>query len=147
MFEETVAFIRETFDEPEEFIPLHEPSFGGNEEAYVVDTVRSTFVSSVGAYVDRFELELARFTGGGYAVATASGTSALHVALVLAGADRDTEVLTQALTFVATGNAIRYAGAVPVFLDVDRESMGLCPEALAGFPSRLTIAARTSWYD
>lgn len=138
MFEETVSLVRELFREPEGFIPLHEPYFAGNEEAYVVDTVRSTFVSSVGAYVDRFETELASFIGGGKAVATASGSSALHVALILAGADRETEVLTQALTFVATGNAILYSGAIPVFLDVDRDSMGLSPEALANFLEKET---------
>ncbi len=111
-------------------VPLHAPVFAGNEQAYVAETIRSTFVSSVGSFVDRFEADMAAYTGAGRAVAVVNGTAALHVALVLAGVMPGDLVLTQALTFVATCNAIRYAGADPVFCDVDRETLGLSPEAV-----------------
>ncbi len=111
-------------------VPLHAPVFAGNEQAYVAETIRSTFVSSVGSFVDRFEADMAAYTGAGRAVAVVNGTAALQVALVLAGVLPGDLVLTQALTFVATCNAIRYAGADPVFCDVDRETLGLSPEAV-----------------
>lgn len=111
-------------------VPLHAPVLAGNEQAYVADTIRSTFVSSVGAYVDRFEAEMAAYTGAGRAVAVVNGTAALHVALVLAGVEPGDLVITQPLTFVATCNAIAYAGAEPVFCDVDRETLGLSPQAV-----------------
>ncbi len=133
MFKETVAFIREKFNTPEEFIPLHEPRFVGNERKYVLDAIDSTFVSSVGAYVDKFEKSVATKTGAKYAVATSNGTSALHIALVAAGVQEGEEVLTQALTFVATANAISYAQANPVFVDVDKDTMGLSPSKLRVF--------------
>lgn len=101
-----------------------------------MDAIDSTFVSSVGAYVDRFESMLAKFLGTKYAVATVNGTAALQVALQLAGAGPDTEVITQPLTFVATANAVVYNGARPVFIDVERETLGMSPEALARFLAR-----------
>lgn len=113
-------------------IPLHEPEFGPNERAYVLDAIDSTFVSSVGAYVERFEAMLADFCGAKRAVAVVNGTAALHVALLAAGVDTDDEVLMPALTFVATAAAARYLGAVPHFVDVDAGRIGLCPRALAG---------------
>jgi len=113
------------------FVPLHAPLFGGNEATYVADTVASTFVSSVGAFVDRFEGDMAALTGAGRAVAVVNGTAALHMALMLGGVLPGDLVITQALTFVATCNAITQAGAVPVFCDVDRATLGLSPEAVA----------------
>ena len=115
------------------FVPLHRPVFEGNERQYLVDCIDSNFVSSVGAKVTEFEQRIAAFTGVKHAVATVNGTAALHVALQLAGVERDDEVITQALTFIATGNAIRYCGAHPVFIDVDRDTLGLSPEALRRF--------------
>lgn len=115
------------------YIPLHRPVFEGNERQYLVDCIDSNFVSSVGAKVTEFEQQIATFTGVRHAVATVNGTAALHVALQLAGVERNDAVLTQALTFIATGNAIRYRGAHPVFLDVDRDTLGLSPEALRRF--------------
>lgn len=110
--------------------PLHAPSFAGQEWAYVKACIDSTFVSSVGAYVDRFEDDLARFTGAKHAVAVVNGTAALHVALLLAGVTRGDEVLLPALTFVATANAVHYCGATPHFVDSQRETLGLDPAAL-----------------
>lgn len=115
------------------FIPLHRPVFEGNEKQYLIDCIDSNFVSSVGAKVVEFEQHIAAFTGSKYAIATVNGTAALHVALQLAGVGRDDEVITQALTFIATCNALSYTGAHPVFVDVDRDTMGLSPEALRRF--------------
>jgi len=114
-------------------IPLHAPRFVGNEKRYVLDTLDSTFVSSVGAYVSKFETHIESFTGCGKAVAAVNGTAALHIALYMAGIEQDDLVITQALTFVATCNAIRYLGADPAFVDVSMESLGLCPDALRNF--------------
>lgn len=111
-------------------IPLHRPVFEGNEKRYLVECIDSNFVSSVGAKVTEFEQRISGFTGSGFAIATVNGTAALHVALQLAGVDRGDEVLSQALTFIATCNALSYAGARPVFIDVDRDTMGMSPEAL-----------------
>jgi perosamine synthetase len=127
-----IRYVRELFrsDQP---IPLHAPLFQGREKEYLLDAIDSTFVSSVGRYVDRFEAECAAYTGAKYAVATVNGTSALHVALLLAGVQRDEEVITQALTFVATCNAIHYCGAEPVFIDVDKTTLGLSAQALTEY--------------
>lgn len=114
----------------EEFVPLHVPTFTGNEKKYLLECIDSTFVSSVGKFVDRFEEEVAHYTGASAAVVCVNGTNALHMAMMLAGVERGDEVLTQALTFIATCNAISYIGAHPVFLDVDRDTMGLSPQAL-----------------
>lgn len=133
MYNDTIRFIRETFKEPEAFIPLHAPYFGGNEKKYLLDTIDSTFVSSVGAYVNRFEEMMQEITGAKYAIATTNGTTALHLALIAAGVKRDEEVITQPLTFVATANAITHAQGIPVFVDVDKDTMGLSPKALEDF--------------
>ena len=127
-----VEFIQDLYN-TKEFLPLHEPLFIGNEKKYLNDCIDSTFVSSVGKYVDRFEKEFAEYVGSKYAVATVNGTSALHISLLLAGVERDDEVITQPLTFIATCNAISYIGAKSVFLDVDLDSMGLSSEALEKF--------------
>ncbi|MDP2143576.1 MAG: LegC family aminotransferase [Gallionella sp.] len=129
-----IDFIRGVY-QTAEFIPLHEPKFVGNEKAYVIDCIDSTFVSSVGKYVDRFEQEMVKYTGAKYAVATVNGTAALHIALKLAGVGPDDEVITQSLSFVATCNAISYCGAKPVFVDVDRDTLGLSPVSLEAFLS------------
>ncbi len=129
MSEGFIRFVRDIY-QTDGFIPLHEPRFPGKEKDYVLDALDSTFVSSVGQYVDRFEAECANFTGAKYAVATVNGTAALHVALLLVGVKRDEEVITQALTFVATCNAIHYCGAEPVFIDVEQTTWGLSAEAL-----------------
>lgn len=127
-----VDFIRETF-KTTEFIPLHEPRFSGNEKKYLNDCIDSTFVSSVGKYVDTFEKEFAKTVGSNYAIATVNGTTALHISLILAGVEQDDEVITQPLTFIATANAICYCSAKPVFVDVDLDTMGLSPKSLEAF--------------
>lgn len=134
-----IKFIRATFNEPESFIPLHEPRFCGNERKYVMDAIDSTFVSSVGKYVNQFEEMMCNITGSKYAIATVNGTSALHMALLLAGVEKGDEVITQSLTFVATGNAIDYCNATPVFLDVDKETMGLSVSSVKKFLEKSTI--------
>lgn len=111
-------------------IPLHRPVFVGNERRYLTECIDSNFVSSVGARVTEFEQRVAAFTGCSHAVATVNGTAALHVALRLASVSCGDEVLTQALTFVATCNALAYIGAAPVFIDVDVDTMGMSAEAL-----------------
>jgi len=131
-FEAVTNFIQKTF-QTETFLPLHEPRFIGNEKAYLNECIDSTFVSSVGAFVDRFEKEFAAYVGSKYAVATVNGTAALHIALLLADVEQDDEVITQPLTFIATANAISYIGANPIFVDVDRDTMGLSPDALKTF--------------
>lgn len=132
MFEDLIRFIREWY-ETEGPVPLHEPRFGELERKYVIDAIDSTFVSSIGMYVDRFEKNLATYIGVNRAVATVNGTAALQVALRLVGVSAGDEVITQPITFVATPNAIAYNRAHPVFIDVDRETMGLSPEALHEF--------------
>jgi len=122
-------------------VPLHEPIFPENEKKYLLDCIDSTFVSSVGKYVDRFENMVAEYSNAKYAIATVNGTVALHVALLLSGIQRDDEVITQALTFVATANAIAYTGAKPVFIDVDKETLGLSPDKLDRFLSEKTKQA------
>jgi perosamine synthetase len=117
----------------DEFIPLHRPVFEGNERQYLIDCIDSNFVSSVGVKVTEFEEKVAEFTGSKYAVATVNGTAALHVAIELAGVKPGDEVISQALTFIATCNAISYAGAKPLFIDVDLDTMGLSPHALQVF--------------
>jgi len=121
-----------------DFIPLHTPIFQGNEKKYLLDTIDSTFVSSVGAYVDRFEEMMKEITDSKFAVATVNGTSALHIALHSIGVGLGNEVITQPLSFVATVNAIRYLGADPIFLDVDRDTMGLSPNSLEKFLKNFT---------
>ena len=113
-----------------DFIPLSVPVFIGNEKKYLAECIDTTFVSSVGKFVDRFEEDTARYTGCKRAVVCVSGTNALHMSLMLAGVERNDEVLTQALTFIATCNALSYIGAHPVFIDVDRDTMGLSPVAV-----------------
>ena len=127
-YKKITNFVKDLFQE--EKVPLAVPVFIGNEKKYLDDCIDTTFVSSVGAYVDRFEKDVAEYTKCSHAVVTASGTTALHMSLILAGVERDDEVLTQALTFIATCNALSYIGANPVFIDVDLDTMGLSPAAV-----------------
>lgn len=130
--QEFVAFIRDRFDQSGT-IALHEPKFQGNEKKYLLDTIESTFVSSSGAYIDRFEKLFPRLTGTKCAVAVVNGTAALQIALSLVGVKEGEEVLTQALTFVATCNSIHYNRCQPIFVDVDLDTMGMSPQALDSF--------------
>ncbi len=132
MFNKLINFVREQY-RSKDLIPLHAPVFSGNERKYVVETIDSTFVSSVGAYVDRFERDIADYTGSARAIGTVNGTAALHIALRLAGVGQGDLVVTQPLTFIATCNAVSYCGAEPVFLDVDRHTLGLSPSALSSW--------------
>ena len=132
MYETAIDFIRSIYGS-ERVIPLHEPRFIGNEKKYLNDCIDSTFVSSTGKFVDEFEEKIAKYTGAKYAVATSNGTSALHIALLLANVAKNDEVITQPLTFVATCNAISYCNATPVFVDVDKDTMGMSPVALESF--------------
>ena len=130
--EKLVNFIQNIYN-TKEFIPLHEPRFIGNEKKYLNDCIDSTFVSSVGKYVDMFEEQFAKKVGSKYAIATVNGTSALHISLILADVTANDEVITQPLTFIATCNAISYIGAKSIFVDVDLETMGLSPKFLKEF--------------
>lgn len=131
-FNTVISFIKAQY-KTESFIPLHVPHFKGNEKKYLLDTIDTTFVSSVGAYVDQFELMLSEITQTQKTVAVVNGTAGIQVALRLVGVQVGDEVLTQALTFVATANAIAYNGATPVFIDVDLDTMGLSPKAVENF--------------
>lgn len=123
-----IDFIRSVYGE--QVVPLHRPVFVGNEALFVAETIKTNFVSSVGQRVIDFEQSICTFTGAQAAIAIVNGTSALHMALMISGVSRGDEVLTQALTFVATCNALSYIGAQPVFLDIDRDTMGLSPDAV-----------------
>lgn len=132
MAKQLIDFIRDIY-QTKEFIPLHAPEFDGNEKAYVNDTIDSTFVSSVGAYVDKFENDFAQYTNATGAIATVNGSASLVTALHLSDVGHGDLVITQPLTFVATCNAITQLGAAPVFIDVSKKTLGLCPIALAKY--------------
>lgn len=137
MFENIINFIKKTFD-TNEFIPLHAPKFVGNEKKYLNECIDSTYVSYVGQFVTKFEEYTAKYTNSKFAIATANGTLALHASLIVLNVDENCEVLTQALTFVATVNAISYTKAKPVFIDSD-ETLGMCPEKLEVFLKNETV--------
>ena len=130
MYNDIVQFIRTTFHAPNGLIPLHAPCLTGNEKAYLNECIDTTYVSSVGKFVDRFEDMIAEYTAAKKAVVCVNGTNALYIALMLMDVKPDDEVITQPLTFIATANAISYCGAHPVFIDVDRDTMGLSPEKM-----------------
>ncbi len=132
MFNEFIDFVKEVYGTKKN-IPLHEPKFIGNEKKYLNQCIDTTYVSSVGKFVDQFEEKIAKYTGAKYAIATTNGTSAIHISLILAGVEEDNEVITQPLNFVASCNAISYCNAEPIFIDVDRDTMGLSPSALKSF--------------
>jgi perosamine synthetase len=129
MFKETVDFIKSQF-KGQDFVPLHEPRFIGNEKKYLIDCIDSTYVSSVGKYVDDFEKRMAGYTGAKYAIACVNGTAALHMSMIIAQVKKNDMVITQPLSFIATCNAIAYIGASHVFVDVDADTMGLSPAKL-----------------
>jgi perosamine synthetase len=129
IFDKIISFIKGLYP-GRETIPLHAPVFNGNEKKYLLECIDSTFVSSVGEFVDIFEEKMAEFTGVKKAVGCVNGTSALHLALKLVGVEPGNEVITQPLTFIATANAIAYCSAQPVFLDVDLDTLGLSPSKL-----------------
>jgi perosamine synthetase len=131
-YPEIISFIQSVY-KTNDFIPLHAPSFNGNEKNYVLETIDSTFVSSVGKFVDKFEDIIKEYTGAKFAIATVNGTAALHMSLILAGVKKDDLVITQALSFIATCNAISYLHAEPVFVDIDKDTLGMSPESLEDF--------------
>lgn len=145
-FKTIISFIQNTF-ETNKGIPLHAPVFKGNERDYVLQTIDSTFVSSVGAFVDKAELLMAEISQTNKAVAVVNGTSGLHMALKLVGVNTGDEVITQALTFVATANAIKYCEAEPVFIDVDLDTMGLSPTAVLRFLESYGDRRETGTYN
>lgn len=134
MLRNFVNFVREIYGD-KKLIPLHEPRFFGKEKEYLTNTINSSYVSSVGEYTNQFEKSLINFTKSKYAVATINGTSALHIALISVGVRKGDEVLTQSLTFVATCNAIRYCDAEPIFIDVNKKTLGLSAEIMESFLS------------
>ncbi len=130
--EQLVEFIRDYY-QTSGIIPLHEPRFGKREQEYVQDTIASTFVSSVGQYVDRFEREVAKLLGVAGCIATTNGSSALYTSLYFAGVGHGDLVITQPLSFVATANCIHQLGAAPIFVDIDPTTLSLSPSALCQF--------------
>ena len=130
--QEIISFIKERFQNQDK-IALHQPHFGGKEKEYLNECIDSTYVSSVGPFVDRFEREITKFTGTAYAVAVVNGTAGLQVALQLVGVETGNEVITQALSFIATSNSIHFAGATPIYVDVDYDTMGMSPNSLTDF--------------
>jgi perosamine synthetase len=146
MNQEIVEFIKNQFKSTG-FIPLHSPIFNGNEKKYLSETIDSTFVSSVGKFVDKFEGKVAEYCNSKYAIATVNGTAALHIALKCVGVAENHEVITQPLTFVATSNAISYLNAEPIFLDVDIETMGLSPIAVQKFLNQNGIIKSDGTYN
>ena len=143
--QEIINFIRELY-RTKEFIPLHEPTFCKNEMKYVSESIQSSFVSSVGKYVDEFESKMQNYTGSQKAVATVNGTAALHAAMYSAGVKAGDLVITQALTFVATCNALHHMGADPVLLDVSKKSLSLCPLALENFLDEFSVLKEDGCY-
>ena len=126
---ETISFIQSSYNS-KDFIYLHEPVFCGNEKKYLLETINSTFVSSIGPFVNKFESLISKISNTKSAVAVVNGTCGIQTALRLVGVKKEDEVLTQALSFIATANAIVYNGANPVFLDVYLDTMGLSPKAV-----------------
>ena len=152
MYNQIVSFIKTLYAGTEGTIPLHAPCFAGNEKRYLEACIDSTFVSSVGKFVDRFEEMVADYTGAARAVVCVNGTNALHIALLLAGVKQYDEVITQPLTFIATANAISYIGARPVFLDVDSlkqtsaENLARRRQLAAQSRQMLDEAVEESWH-
>jgi perosamine synthetase len=137
--QDIVTSLQQALGYPKKPVALHEPWFGGNEWAYVKECIDTGWVSSAGKFVDRFEGELRDTTGAAHVVAVVNGTAALHVCLMLAGVKRGDEVLMPSLSFVATANAVSYCGAVPHFVDVDEETLGISPERLAHYLEYIAI--------
>jgi perosamine synthetase len=143
---ETVDFIKSLYPNQDP-VPLHAPVFLGNEKKYLADCINSTYVSYIGKYVTQFEEITASFTGAKYAIAMVNGTTALQIALIVAGVKSEDEVITQPLTFVATANAISHCGAKPLFVDVDLDTMGMSPEKLALFLNEYGMQKKNGCYN
>jgi perosamine synthetase len=144
MFNKFMKFVRKIY-KTNDFIPLHAPVFLGNEKKYLNNCIDSTFVSSVGEFVNNFENKIAEYTGAKYAIATMNGTSALHISLLLSGVEEKDEVITQPMTFVATANAIKYCHADPIFVDIDQKTLGLSFEKLKDFLENRTETRENGW--
>jgi len=138
LFPEIIGFIKSLYPD-EDTVPLHVPRFVGNEKKYLSDCIDSTYVSYIGKYVNRFEEMIAEYTGAKHGIAFVNGSCALHIALKLSGVKPGDEVLTQALTFVATANAISYCGGQPIFLDSDKTTLGMAPDKMATFLEAETV--------
>lgn len=147
MQNQVLKVISNRFKGINESIHLHEPTFSGNEIKYLTQCIDSTFVSSIGKFVDEFENNLKSYTGAGGASLCVNGTNALHISLLLAGVQPNDEVITQSLSFIATSNAILYANASPIYLDVDEESFGLCPFQLEKFLIEKTYTVDGQTYN
>lgn len=132
-FSTIIDIIRKHYKSNSAIIPLHEPRFIGNEKKYLNECIDSTFVSSVGPFVDKFERQICNYTGAKHAIAVVNGTAALHLSLILAGVKRGDLVITQSLSFIATCNAISYNGAEPYFIDIDTKNLGMSADALQQF--------------
>ena len=146
MFEEILEYIRDVY-QSDDFIPLHIPTISKIDKDYVSDCLNSTFVSSVGKYVDQFEQHISKFTGAKSSIATVNGTAALHAALSLKGVKQGDEVICQPFTFIATSNAISYCGANPVFVDIESKFLSLCPNKLDDFFKQNTKFKNGSCYN
>lgn len=147
MYKKLSKFIREYYNQESGFIPLHSPVFNGNEKKYVLDAIDSTFVSSIGSYVDKLEDTICNYTGSDHAIAIVNGTNALHLSLLLAGVGEGDEVITQPLSFVATANAISYCKAIPHFVDVDKETLGLSPSILKDYLKQIAHVKNGCCYN
>ena len=145
-FDAIITQIKTMYGKERSFIPLHEPVFNGNEKKYLIDCIDSTFVSSVGQYVNAFEKIITEYTGAKYAIAVVNGTAALHLSLILAGVQSKDIVVSQSLSFVATANAIKYTGATPYFVDVDRTHLGMSVSALENFFSSVEMIGGQAYY-
>ena len=146
MYKDIIRFIKSNF-KTESFIPLHTPCFTGNEKKYLNQCIDSTYVSSVGSFVNMFEDKMNKITQTNKTTAVVNGTAALQVGLRLVGVKPNDEVITQALTFVATANAIAYNNANPIFLDVDIDTMGLSPSAVKNFLEEYCEAREDGCYN
>lgn len=147
MYDQVIDFVRQTFQQPQGVVPLHAPRFIGNEKKYLCECIDTTYVSSVGKFVDLFEDMVAEYTGAKRAVVCVNGTNALHIAMLLAGVQADDEVISQPLTFIATANAISYIGAFPIFLDVDLDTMGLSPARMREWLRVNTVFRNNECYN
>ncbi|HBX50605.1 MAG: aminotransferase DegT [Bacteroidetes bacterium GWF2_33_38] len=145
MYSNIVDFIKQTYQKDK--VILHEPTFIGNEKKYVNECIDTTFVSSVGKFVDKFEDLTAEYTGAKKAIVCVNGTNALYLALLLVGVKQGDEIITQPLTFIATANSISYCNANPIFIDVDKETMGLSPKKLNEFLSKNTEIKNNACYN
>ena len=146
MYNDVVKFIHKLYGN-KGIVPLHVPCFTGNEKQYLNECIDTTFVSSVGKFVDKFEEMVAEYTGAKKAIVCVNGTNSLHMAMILVGVERNDEVITQALTFIATCNAISYIGAHPVFIDVDKDTMGLSPASVEKWLSENAIIKDNQCYN